>query len=129
MFPATRFLKQAAAVLVMTPAILNAVPANAEDGFPFGLEMTLDAARQPGSKRVPTLDIGDSGETTLELWCKGGSLRKQASRRTRPRNQHRGLVVLPAMPTGRANARPMTGSASSGDGASAPPHHEGLMTQ
>ncbi len=72
MFPATRFLKQAAAVLVMTPAILNAVPANAEDGFPFGLEMTLDAARQPGSKRVPTLDIGDSGETTLELWCKGG---------------------------------------------------------
>ena len=72
MFLATRFLKQAAAVLVMTPAILNAVPANAEDGFPFGLEMTLDAARQPGSKRVPTLDIGDSGETTLELWCKGG---------------------------------------------------------
>ena len=34
--------------------------------------MTLDAARQPGSKRLPTLDIGDSGEATLELWCKGG---------------------------------------------------------
>ena len=44
----------------------------AEDGFPFGMEMTLDAAQQPGSKRIPDLDIGDAGETTLELWCKGG---------------------------------------------------------
>jgi hypothetical protein len=34
--------------------------------------MTLDAARQPGSKRIPTLDIGDRGEATLDLWCKGG---------------------------------------------------------
>jgi heat shock protein HslJ len=34
--------------------------------------MTLDVARQPGSKRLPTLEIGDSGETRLELWCKGG---------------------------------------------------------
>ena len=40
--------------------------------FPFGLEMTLDVARQPGSKRLPTLEIGDSGEVILELWCKGG---------------------------------------------------------
>jgi hypothetical protein len=44
----------------------------ADDGFPFGMEMTLDAARQPGSKRVPDLDIGDNGEVVLELWCKGG---------------------------------------------------------
>ncbi len=48
------------------------IPASAEDGFPFGFEMTLDAARQPGSKRIPTLDIGDAGEVTLELWCKSG---------------------------------------------------------
>jgi hypothetical protein len=34
--------------------------------------MTLDVARQPGSKRLPTLDIDDSGEVILELWCKGG---------------------------------------------------------
>lgn len=53
-------------------AALSAVPARADDGFPFGLEMTLDVARQPGSKRLPTLEIGDSGETRLELWCKGG---------------------------------------------------------
>jgi hypothetical protein len=46
--------------------------AGAADGFPFGMEMTLDAARQPGSKRVPDLDIGDNGEVVLELWCKGG---------------------------------------------------------
>jgi hypothetical protein len=46
--------------------------ATAADGFPFGMEMTLDAARQPGSKRVPDLDIGDNGEVVLELWCKGG---------------------------------------------------------
>jgi hypothetical protein len=62
-----------AAVIV---AVLFAIPAvsaaHAEDGFPFGLEMTLDAAPQPGSKRLPTLDIGDNGEVTLELWCKGG---------------------------------------------------------
>jgi heat shock protein HslJ len=44
----------------------------ADEGFPFGMEMTLDALPQPGSKRVPDLDIGDNGETVLELWCKGG---------------------------------------------------------
>ena len=44
----------------------------ADEGFPFGMEMTLDSARLPGSKRVPDLDIGDHGEVVLELWCKGG---------------------------------------------------------
>ena len=33
---------------------------------------TLDAARQPGSKRIPDLEIGEQGEVILELWCKGG---------------------------------------------------------
>jgi hypothetical protein len=40
--------------------------------FPFGLEMTLEAKPQPGSKKIPTLDIGDNGEAILDLWCKGG---------------------------------------------------------
>lgn len=53
-------------------ASLAASARAADDGFPFGLEMTLDAARQPGAKRLPTLEVGDSGETVLELWCKGG---------------------------------------------------------
>jgi hypothetical protein len=48
-------------------------PAQADDGFPFGMEMTLEVARMPGSKRIPDLDIGDSGEVILELWCKGGN--------------------------------------------------------
>jgi hypothetical protein len=63
MFSVTRCLRPAAVAL-------SAVPAAADEGFPFGFEMTLDAARQPGSKRLPTLEIGDNGEATLELWCK-----------------------------------------------------------
>ncbi|MBV9564478.1 MAG: META domain-containing protein [Bradyrhizobium sp.] len=46
--------------------------AKAEDGFPFGMEMTLDGPPQPGSKRIPDLDISDNGTVVLELWCKGG---------------------------------------------------------
>jgi len=69
---ATRFFKCAAAVSVLFAAALNVGPARADDEFPFGLEMTLDIARQPGSKRLPTLEIGDAGEAILELWCKGG---------------------------------------------------------
>ena len=63
-------IRAAAALAVLT---LVAIPeiARAEE-FPFGMEMTLDAARMPGSKRVPDLDIGDDGEVILELWCKGG---------------------------------------------------------
>jgi hypothetical protein len=64
-------LRQAGAALVFVAA-LQAAPAQADDEFPFGLEMTLDVARQGGSKRLPTLDIDDSGEVVLELWCKGG---------------------------------------------------------
>jgi hypothetical protein len=72
MFSATGFLKRAAAALLLAAAVLQPLPACAEDGFPFGFEMTLDVARQPGSKRVPNLEIGDNGEAMLELWCKGG---------------------------------------------------------
>ena len=72
MFLSRSVLKQAVLALTLAAAVFKAVPACAEDEFPFGLEMTLDAARQPGSKRIPTLDIGDRGEATLDLWCKGG---------------------------------------------------------
>jgi hypothetical protein len=64
-------LASVAPVLLMATA-LNCGPALADGGFPFGMEMTLDASRQPGSKRVPNLEIGDAGEAILELWCKGG---------------------------------------------------------
>jgi hypothetical protein len=72
MLSTTRIVSQAAVVLIVAAATIHTIPARAGDGFPFGLEMTLDVARQPGSKRLPTLEIGDSGETRLELWCKGG---------------------------------------------------------
>ena len=55
-----------AAVLPVSPALA------ADDGFPFGAEMTLDVGRQAGSKRIPNIEIGDAGEVVLELWCKGG---------------------------------------------------------
>ena len=69
MYSVTGFLRLVAAALVLAA---TAVPARADDGFPFGSDMTLDVARQPGSKRLPTLEIGDNGEARLELWCKGG---------------------------------------------------------
>ncbi len=72
MFLSRRVLKQSVLALALAAAVFKAVPACAEDAFPFGFEMTLDAAHQPGSKRLPTLEIGDSGEAILELWCKGG---------------------------------------------------------
>src|SRR3954464_267540 len=68
----TRISRCAAAASVLLAAALDTGPARADDEFPFGLEMTLDAARQPGSKRLPSLEIGDAGEVTLELWCKSG---------------------------------------------------------
>jgi hypothetical protein len=65
-------VRQAALALIVAAAGFQVIPAHADDGFPFGLEMTLDVAPQPGSKGLPTLEIGDSGEATLELWCKAG---------------------------------------------------------
>ena len=72
MLSATNSVRRAALALIAAAAGFQVIPADADDGFPFGLEMTLDVAPQPGSKRLPTLEIGDSGEATLELWCKAG---------------------------------------------------------
>lgn len=60
-----------AAVLVAI-AHPDAGHAQADTGFPFGMEMTMDVRPMPGSKRIPNLEIGDAGEVVLELWCKGG---------------------------------------------------------
>src|SRR6266404_5638140 len=64
--------RRAAVSLVVLTAALNAGTARADDGFPFGMAMTMDVARQPGSKRLPNVEIGDNGEAVLELWCKAG---------------------------------------------------------
>lgn len=60
-----------AAAVALAAVLAGSAPANAQE-FPFGLEMTLEANRMPGSKRIPSLEIGDHGEVVLELWCKGG---------------------------------------------------------
>ena len=62
-------------VALATIAVALAAPVAQAQEFPFGLEMTLDAERQPGSKRLPTLEVGDDGEVLVELWCKGGKAR------------------------------------------------------
>jgi hypothetical protein len=72
MFSVTGVVKQAAIALLLAVAAFPAIPAYADGEFPFGMAMTLDVARQPGSKRLPNLEIGDNGEAVLELWCKGG---------------------------------------------------------
>ena len=59
-------------VCVTVAMLAMSTLARAEDGFPFGTEMTLEALPQPGSKRIPNIEIGDNGEVVLELWCKGG---------------------------------------------------------
>jgi len=72
MISVTRICRSTAAALILLSVAPMSAPAQADEGFPFGMELTLEAARMPGSKRVPDLDIGDSGEVILELWCKGG---------------------------------------------------------
>jgi hypothetical protein len=73
MFSTTGFLGRAAAAATLALAAFAAHPACADDGFPFGFEMTLEVAPQGGSKRIPTLEIGDNGEAKLDLWCKSGN--------------------------------------------------------
>src|ERR1700722_17874320 len=72
MHSVTGFVRQAAAVVVVLAVSFPAIPAHAEGEFRFGFEVTLETAPQPGSKRLPTLEIGDNGEATLDLWCKSG---------------------------------------------------------
>ena len=63
-------------ILIALPLIAGGARA-AEDVFPFERELTLQAPRMAGSKRLPTLDIGRNGEVVVGLWCK--SVRGQFS--------------------------------------------------
>ena len=67
-----RTVKLAGVAAVLMAATPNAGHAQADTGFPFGMEMTMDVKPMPGSKRIPNLEIGDAGEVVIELWCKGG---------------------------------------------------------
>lgn len=68
-----QFLKSAVALALSAAAgaIGSVTPALAQEAFPFGEELTLDAAPMRGSKRIPSLDIRSDGAVTVELWCKG----------------------------------------------------------
>jgi hypothetical protein len=59
-------------ISIALAGVLGASAACAQEEFPFGFEMTLETRPQPGTKRMPTLEIGDNGEATLDLWCKSG---------------------------------------------------------
>ena len=58
-------------VLLVAAAIaFDATPSVAQEGFPFGSDLTLEAAPMRGSKRIPSLDIRPDGAVSIELWCK-----------------------------------------------------------
>ena len=63
-------VRRGVAPVMLMASVLRVIPALADDGFPFGLEMTLDVgspARLQADARLPS--IGDVGEAVLELWC------------------------------------------------------------
>jgi hypothetical protein len=70
MIPVKSASRVAGVALILLASVAG--QARAESSFPFGMEMTLIVPPQPGSKRIPDLDIDDNGEVVLELWCKGG---------------------------------------------------------
>ena len=49
------------------------LPAPADDSFPFGSTLMLDAAPMRGSKRVPMLEIAENGAAAVDLWCASAS--------------------------------------------------------
>ncbi len=68
---AMTFLRQIPFVLAGLILAIGSSSARAAE-FPFGFEMRLEAPPQPGSKKIPTIEIGDNGEARLDLWCKSG---------------------------------------------------------
>lgn len=43
--------------------------ASAQEEFPFGHELLLDARPMKGSKRLPSLEVEANGTAVIELWC------------------------------------------------------------
>lgn len=56
---------------VLLGCLTAALPtASASDStFPFGSSLMLDAAPQPGSRRVPMIEIDQDGSASFYLWC------------------------------------------------------------
>ena len=65
-----KYLKSTTTGLVLLAAMaaaFGATPSVAQEGFPFGSELTLEAAPMRGSKRIPSMDIRPDGAVTIEL--------------------------------------------------------------
>jgi heat shock protein HslJ len=61
---------RSAAVAAIGGAIfLCLAPRAFAQSFPFGSELILDADPMRGSKKIPSLDIGQNGAAEIELWC------------------------------------------------------------
>jgi heat shock protein HslJ len=41
----------------------------AQEDFPFGHELVLDARPMKGSKRIPSIEIEADGTSVIDLWC------------------------------------------------------------
>jgi heat shock protein HslJ len=66
----------ACCLLVALAGFAGAALAN-DHTFPFDRELMLDAPPMPGTKRIPTLEIGANGGVSIDLWC--GQLHGQAN--------------------------------------------------
>ncbi len=74
----TSLRRRFAGCVVCTVVSASIWPAIAsERAFPFDRELMLDTAPMPGSKRVPILEIAESGAASIDRWC--ANARGQAS--------------------------------------------------
>jgi heat shock protein HslJ len=60
--------RRAVTWLVALPLAALSAAALAAD-FPYDQELLMNASPMRGSKRVPSLEIGSKGETSIDLWC------------------------------------------------------------
>jgi hypothetical protein len=63
-----RLCRPVACLLMLVVNALTPTLAS-ESAFPFDRELMLDAAPLPGSKRMPTIEIGENGAAAIDLWC------------------------------------------------------------
>lgn len=62
-FPVVATAFCAAMIGAMTSSAL------ADNSFPFGQDLLLDARPMKGSKRVPIVEIDEDGTAVIDLWC------------------------------------------------------------
>jgi heat shock protein HslJ len=61
---------RAVAIAAVSGGMLVGLTANAlAQAFPYGAELVLDASPMRGSKKIPSIDIGQDGTADIDLWC------------------------------------------------------------